>query len=236
MKEFYNLNEIAESFGVKYVDVIKNYDEQAWRGKFFVDNKEIKIESINNELKYVYVDEKDNQSCKDYLMKYAVPKYDWKVYVDDLEGWQNCTVLNIDNNGLDIIRATVEMKNETKIDELVKYSCSVDCVIPSKNIFMIEKDEREFEENDFFTTKNKILLLTDSKWGYFLDPKNNKIECIAFKDSGFESFADRDLDYLKGLIETCKNDRISLDGFEFTLEGRFILGIERDELLYLKNI
>ena len=31
MKEFDNLNEIAESFGVKYVDVLKNHDEQGWR-------------------------------------------------------------------------------------------------------------------------------------------------------------------------------------------------------------
>ena len=156
MKEFDNLNEIAESFGVKYVDVLKNHVEQGWRRKFFVDNKEIKIESINNELKYVYVDEKDNKSCKDYLMKYGVPKYDWKVYLDDTDGRQNCSVLDIENVGLYIIRATVEIKNETKIDGLVKYSCYGDYVIPNKNIFMIEKDEREFEENDFFTTKNKI--------------------------------------------------------------------------------
>ena len=230
MKEFNDLNEIAENFGVKYVDVLKNHEEQGWRGKFFVDNKEIKIETINNkdnkELKYVYVDEKDNKSCKDYLMKYEVPNMHWKVYVDDLEGWQNCDVLNIDNNGLDIISATVKTDYGTTLNRLVEYALDVEDIKTNRNIFMIENcEEKQYEENDFYSTKGKILLASDYRGGYFLNPETENVENIVYKDSGYGNCVMGSLDYMKKLIKSNELKGIK-DEYEYTAPGKLLLDIK----------
>ena len=74
-------------------------------------------------------------------MKYKIKDYDWKVYVDDLEGWQNCKVLNIKNNGLDITRATVETECGTKVNRLVDYAMDKEDLVANRCVFMVEKDD-----------------------------------------------------------------------------------------------
>lgn len=211
MKEFDNILDIARCFNLKQWEVIDKYEEQGWRGKFFLGDKEIKIESLDNKLKYVYVDEKNDKDCKEYLLKYEVNKYDWKVYVDDLEGWQNCKVLNIDNKGFDIRRATVETEYGSKINRLVNYAMDKEELVPNRCVFMMEKEdkEKEYDENDFYTTKGKVLLATNYRGGYFLNPETNKVENIVYKKSGYGNCIMGSLDYMKRLIESEKIKEIN---------------------------
>ena len=232
MKEFDNILDIAKYFNLKQWEVIDKYEEQGWRGKFFIEDKEIKIESLDNKLKYVYVDEKNDKDCKEYLLKYEVNKYDWKVYVDDLEGWQNCKVLNIDNKGFDIRRATVETEYGSKINRLVNYAMDKEELVPNRCVFMMEKEdkEKEYDENDFYTTKGKVLLATNYRDGYFLNPETNKVENIVYKKSGYGNCIMGSLDYMKRLIESEKIKGIKLD-YDFTEEGKKLLNIDRKKSL-----
>lgn len=227
MKEFNSIIEIANFFNMKIYDVVENYEDKLCRGTLFVGENKIKIESLNHELKYVYVDENDNKDCEEYLMKYDIGKYDWKVYVDDLEGWQNCKVLNIKNKGLDIIRATVETECGTKVDRLVKYALDKDELVANRCVFMIEKEEKEkeYDENEFYSTKNKILLATNNRGGYFLDPKTNKVENIVYKGSGYGNCIIGTLDYMKNLIKQQEIKGTKVD-YEYTKEGKQLLGID----------
>lgn len=232
MKEFDNVLDIAKYFNLKQRDVLDKYEEQGWMGKFFLGDKEIKIESLDNKLKYVYVDEKNDKDCKEYLLKYEVNKYDWKVYVDDLEGWQNCKVLNIDNKGFDIRRATVETEYGSKINRLVNYAMDKEELVPNRCVFMMEKEdkEKEYDENDFYTTKGKVLLATNYRGGYFLNPETNKVENIVYKKSGYGNCIMGSLDYMKRLIESEKIKGIKLD-YDFTEEGKKLLNIDRKKSL-----
>lgn len=232
MKEFDNILDIARCFNLKQWEVIDKYEEQGWRGKFFLGDKEIKIESLDDKLKYVYVDEKNDKDCKEYLLKYEVSKYNWKVYVDNLEGWQNCKVLNIDNNGLDIRRATVETEYGTKVNRLVNYAMDKEELVPNRCVFMMEKEdkEKEYEENDFYTTKDKVLLATNYRGGYFLNPETNKVENIVYKNSGYGNCIMGDLDYMKRLIESERIKGNKLD-YDFTEEGKKLLNIDRKKSL-----
>lgn len=229
MKEFNDLREIAESFGANYIDVIRNYEEQAWRGKFFVNGNEIKVETVNKELKFVHVNEKDNKSCHDYLMKYEVPKMHWRVYVDDLEGWQNCTVKKIENEGLDIRRATVETDYGTTLNRLVEYALDEEELKENRNIFMVENcEEKQYEENDFYTTKGKVLLATNYRGGYFLNPETEKVENIVYKDSGYGNCIMGSLDYMKRLIKWNELNGIKNE-YKFTAPGKILLEIKENK-------
>lgn len=153
LKEFDNISEIANYFNLKFCDVLETYEKQFWRGSFFVDENQIKIETLNDQIKYVCVDENSNKDCKEYLMKYDIKKYDWKVYDDNLEQWQNCNVVNIENDKLDIVRATVETESGAKIDRDVDYAMDKDDLVANGCVFMVEK-EYEIEK---INTKNESL-------------------------------------------------------------------------------
>ena len=141
LKEFDSVFEVAKYFKVKELDVVRNYESEKELGKFFVDDKEIKIEFLNNRIKYVYVNEKDDKDCRKYLMKYEVPKYNWKVHIDDIEGFQDCKVIKVENIGLDIIRAIAVLENGIKVKRFVEYAPNNDSILPNLSMFMIEKDE-----------------------------------------------------------------------------------------------
>ena len=147
MKEFDDILDVAKFFNMKIYDVVENYENQFWRGSFFAGENQIKIESLDNRIKYVYVDEKDNKSCNEYLMKYKIKDYDWKVYVDDFEKWQNCKVLKLENDGLDIVRATVETEHGTKLNRLVDYAIDKEDLVANRCVFMVEKYD-EIEKNN----------------------------------------------------------------------------------------
>ncbi|MBP3932222.1 MAG: hypothetical protein J6D47_21955, partial [Peptostreptococcaceae bacterium] len=54
-------------------------------------------------------------------MEYEKNEYRWIVYVDDIEKWQECKVLDVDNTRLGINRATVVTPAGTKLNRRVKF-------------------------------------------------------------------------------------------------------------------
>ena len=59
--------------------------------------------------------------------------------MDDLEGWQECKVLNIENTRLGINRATVLCSSGTQLNRLVKFALDEDEIKPDRCIYFIEK-------------------------------------------------------------------------------------------------
>lgn len=54
-------------------------------------------------------------------MKYELNDYVWKVYVDDIEKWQPCKVIDINNTRMGIDRATVVCESGTQLNRRVKF-------------------------------------------------------------------------------------------------------------------
>ncbi|GAA0825168.1 hypothetical protein [Clostridium tertium] len=63
----------------------------------------------------------NNEDCKKYIMEYEQFVYEWKVYVDDIEGWQDCKLIDIQNRKLGITRATVICQSGTQLNRRVKF-------------------------------------------------------------------------------------------------------------------
>ena len=72
-------------------------------------------------------------------MEYEQYQYLWKVYVDDLEGWQECKVLDIENTRLEVHRATVLCSSGTQLNRRVKFALDEDEIKPDRCIYFIEK-------------------------------------------------------------------------------------------------
>ena len=63
----------------------------------------------------------NNEDCKKYIMEYEQFVYDWKVYVDDIEEWQDCKLIDIQNIRLGINRATVICSSGTQLNRRVRF-------------------------------------------------------------------------------------------------------------------
>lgn len=223
MKEFNDLWELAKYFDVTSSTVKRSYYEQSWRGSFTIKDVDVRPCVCDGLIKYVLVDENNNDDCKDFIMKYEINKYDWKVYVDDLEGWQDCEVLNVDNKGLNIVRATVRTKFDTVVNRVVEYAETKKDIKPNRCVFMVEKEYEGYNENDFYNTKNKILLAENNSGGYFLSYRTNRVEHISYKGSGGGNCIMGDLDYMKALVK--KQLKNSSCNYKFTEEGKKFLEV-----------
>lgn len=81
----------------------------------------------------------NDADCKKYIMEYEQFVYDWKVYVDGIEGWQPCKLVNIQNTKLGINRATVICLSGTQLNRRVKFVCEEDEIKPDGCVYFIEK-------------------------------------------------------------------------------------------------
>lgn len=87
----------------------------------YVGETEVNIHAVEGEICYILFNKDSNADCKEYMMTYEIPEYVWKVYVDDIEGWQKCKVINISNTLLGINRATVICESGTQLNRVVKF-------------------------------------------------------------------------------------------------------------------
>lgn len=122
MKIFNNYKEVAEFIGCKYWEVEEADNKYIGRTYFQVNGIELFKHFKNNKIHYIKINQGDNEDCKKYFMEYERHEYTWLVYVDDIEGWQRCEVLNVENNLLGIIRATVVTPAGTKLNRRVKFA------------------------------------------------------------------------------------------------------------------
>ena len=87
----------------------------------YVGEVEVMKHVVDGKLHFVVFDNEDNDECKKYMMDYEINDYLWKVYVDEIEGWQECKVININNTRLSISRATVITTTGTQLNRRVKF-------------------------------------------------------------------------------------------------------------------
>lgn len=121
--------------------------EEAWeiwidRSYMYIGEVEVMKHVVNNELHFVVFDSQDNNDCKEYIMNYELNEYAWKVYVDDIEGWQNCKVIDINNTRLGINRATVICESGTQLNRVVKFVLDEDDehFKPDRCVYYMEKE------------------------------------------------------------------------------------------------
>ncbi|MBB6623854.1 hypothetical protein H7E67_10485 [Clostridium gasigenes] len=121
MKVLKSFKEVAEATGSKGWEVMKAYENSIGRGLFFVNDIEVIMHAGEKELLYVIIDSKDNKDCKEYMMQYELQEYDFKVYTDEIIGWESCKVIDIENTRLGIDRATVVTKTGTQLNRVCKF-------------------------------------------------------------------------------------------------------------------
>ena len=141
MNIYKSFDELAKGINKPIWEVIKAWDIWIGRDYMLVGDIEVRKHIRNEELHYIVFDENNNDECKKYIMEYEKDEYDWKVYVDGIEGWQNCKVVDIENTGEDINRATVVCESGTQLNRIVKYALDEDELIADRCIYFYDKED-----------------------------------------------------------------------------------------------
>lgn len=139
MNVFNNIKDLSKELKVEEWKCERDLQKFIGHDYAIIEGTEIKVDIKDNEFNYIVLDLESNDDCKQYFMEYEQYYYTWKVYVDDLEGWQECKVLNIENTRLGINRATVLCSSGTQLNRLVKFALDEDEIKPDRCIYFIEK-------------------------------------------------------------------------------------------------
>lgn len=139
MKVFNNIEDLAKELNVPAWKCERDLQKFVGHDYAIIEGTEIKVDIKDNEFNYIVLDLESNDDCKRYFMEYEQYYYNWKVYVDDLEGWQECKVLDIENTRLGVDRATVLCSSGTQLNRLVKFALDEDEIKPDRCIYFIEK-------------------------------------------------------------------------------------------------
>lgn len=140
MKEFKfsEMDKLAEKIGCKEWEILKNYEDNSWRGQLFINGRFVNIEVIDDELLLILIEHIKGED-EEYFMKYSVKNYKIMCYIDDIEQWQECELLNIKNFDTDCERATVKTKNNTQVNRLTKNIYDEEELKADGCIYFIEK-------------------------------------------------------------------------------------------------
>lgn len=121
MKVYKSFDELAKGINKTPLQVEEAWETWIGRSYMYVGDTEVKKHIKDNEIHFVVFNNEDNEECKQYMMEYEIHEYVWKVYVDDIEGWQECKVTNLTNTRLGIDRATVTTSSGTQLNRVVKF-------------------------------------------------------------------------------------------------------------------
>lgn len=103
-----------------------------------VDDCDINVRFKDNETHYVFLDKESDEECKEFIMKYEIHAFNFKVYVDSIEGWQECKVIDIQNTRMGIDRAIVITSTGTQLNRVVKFVIDEDEIIEDGCIYFYE--------------------------------------------------------------------------------------------------
>lgn len=132
MKVYKDIKELALAMNKSLYEIEEALELWKYMNYMYVGEVEVMKHIVNNRLHFVIFDIQDNNDCKKYMMQYEIHEYIWKVYLD-VEGWQNCNVIDIDNTKLRINRATVICENGIKLNRVAK--------------FVLDEDDEDFKED-----------------------------------------------------------------------------------------
>ena len=139
MKVFNNIKDLSKELRVEEWKCERDLQKFIGHDYAIIEGTEIKVAIKDNEFNYIVLDLESNEDCKKYFMEYEQYYYRWKVYVDALEGWQECKVLNVNNTKLEINRATVICSTGTQLNRVVKFALDEDELEPDRCIYYYEK-------------------------------------------------------------------------------------------------
>lgn len=121
MKIMKNYKEVSEFLGCKFWEVEEADNRYMGRKYLLINDIELFKHIKAHEIHYVKVNLEDDLDCKEYMMTYEIHEYTWKVYVDNIEGWQECNVIDINNTRLGIDRAIVLTTTGAQLNRRVKF-------------------------------------------------------------------------------------------------------------------
>ena len=131
MKIFKSFNQLAKGIGKSYLEIEESWDMWLGRSYMHIGDVEVMKHIKDNELHFVVFNNEDDEECRQYMMQYEIHEYEWCVYVDDIEKWQSCRVINIENTRMGIDRATVICESGTQVNRIVK--------------FVIDREDEDFQ-------------------------------------------------------------------------------------------
>lgn len=140
MKEFKfsEMDKLAEEIGCKEWEILKNYEDNSWRGQLFINGRFINIEVIDDELLLILIEHTKDED-RDYFLKYSVKNYKIMCYIDDIEKWQECELLDIINFNTAFERAIVKTNNGTQVNRVTKNIYDEEELKADGCIYFIEK-------------------------------------------------------------------------------------------------
>ena len=143
MDIYLSFSELAKGIKKEHYEIEKAWEKWIGSGYMYIGEIEITKHIKDDKLHFIVFNHEDNNDCKKYMMDYEINEYDWKVYVDDIEGWQECNVIDINNPKLSIYRAKVVTQTGTQLYRRVK--------------FVLDEDDEEFKADGciYFMEKNK---------------------------------------------------------------------------------
>ena len=123
MKVFNNIVDLSKELGLlqELGELEEAFARNLGYDYFIYKDIEIKVGVKNNNINFILLDNEDDTDCKKYFMEYEKNEYRWIVYVDDIEKWQECKVLDVNNTRLGINRATVVTTLGTQVNRCVKF-------------------------------------------------------------------------------------------------------------------
>ena len=123
MKVFNNIVDLSKELGLlqELGELEEAFSRNLGYDYFIYKDIEIKVGVKNNNINFILLVNEDDTDCKKYFMEYEKNEYRWIVYVDDIEKWQECKVLDVNNTRLGINRATVVTTLGTQLNRFVKF-------------------------------------------------------------------------------------------------------------------
>ncbi|MGL5190897.1 MAG: hypothetical protein ACRC7S_14745 [Cetobacterium sp.] len=141
MKKFNNINDVANYLDKSWSEILKHFENNLGHGYFMIDGICIYVRNLVDDFEFVIVDDDSNEDCREFLMEYLVKEYNWCVYVDDIEGWQDVKVLDLYTTGMDINRAVVVTANNTQLNRRAELIWDKEDVKADGCIYYIENEE-----------------------------------------------------------------------------------------------
>lgn len=140
MKEFKwsEIGKLAKEIGCEEWEIFKNYEDNSWRGQLFINGRFVNIEVVDNELLLILIEHIKDED-REYFLKYGFRNYKIMCYIDDIEKWQECKLLDIKNFNTDFERAIVKTKNGTQLNRITKSIYDEEELKADGCIYFIEK-------------------------------------------------------------------------------------------------
>lgn len=148
MRKFDNFRDVAIHANVKDYEVEKAFERFVGCSYIVVNDFEFQMVDGGDRINFIYLENEIDKNK--FIMEYEIDTYNWKVYVDDIEGWQKCKVISIQNEDLNIRRAVVETELGTRLNRIAKYALDEEDVSPNGCIYFIEKylDDNEVQNSN----------------------------------------------------------------------------------------